>query len=496
MVDLHLSDGKLVEPERRLNVAAEYDVIVVGGGIAGFGAGVASARKGCRTLIVESLTALGGLTTLGLVNIPLDYVSGIGEEMFDRLKAVDGLRHRNSDPEKHKLVLDHMVDEAGCDLLLATTVVDTIVQDGAVRGVVVQSKSGRQAILADRVIDCSGDADAAAFAGCRFSVGRPEDGITQGCSLEFRLGGVEWDAYQESDLKAEDPKWIDLIRDALASGDLPEEVDNHLNWMTHVPGRPEHCGMDEVSICFSHSRNCHPLDNRDLTRMYREGREQADMLWKFIRRCVPGFQNSWLIDTGTLLGVRDSRRVLGEYVIDGWDLARHATFDDVITISSHGYDVHGPDHVGNVKWIAHEIDGETRYVIFNRGGYGSSYLPPGSKEALCDWKGRTGDDMEFPEHPCYDIPYRSLVPVDVDDLLVAGRCLSADFMAQSGCRLIMACLTMGQAAGTAAALSLERDIPPREVERVELQKTLIDDGVNIGQKNRAIPGVTDEPEND
>ncbi len=491
MIELNMEGKHVVEPERRLEVDGEYDVVVVGGGIAGFGAGVASARKGCHTLIIESLTALGGLTTLGLVNIPLDFVSGIGEEMFDRLKAVDGLWHRNSDPEKHKLVLDRMVEEAGCNVLFATTVVDSIVQDGAIRGVVVESKAGRKAILADRVIDCSGDADAAASAGCRFSVGRPEDGITQACSLEFRLGGVDWDAYQESDLKAEDPKWIDLIEEALESGDLPEEVDNHLNWMTHVPGRPEHCGMDEVSICFGHSRNCHPLDNHDLTRMYREGREQAEMLWKFIRKCVPGFGSSWLIDTGALLGVRDSRRVLGEYVLQGWDLARHATFDDVVTISAHGYDVHGPDHVGNVKWIAHEIEGETRYVVFSRGGYGSSYLPPGGKEALCDWKGRTGEKMEFPDPPYYDIPYRSLVPVDVDNLLVAGRCLSADFMAQSGCRLIMACLTMGQAAGTATAMSLEGDVPQREVDRVELQKGLIADGVNIGQGNRAIPGVTD-----
>ncbi len=491
MIELNVQDGKLVRPEHRVDVEDRYDVVVVGGGVAGFGAGVAAARTGCRTLIIESLSALGGLATMGLVNIPLDFVCGIGEEMFEELKAVDGLWHRNSDPEKHKLVLDRMVEDAGCDVLLVTTVVDTIVRDGAVRGVVVHSKSGYAAVMAERVIDCSGDADAAAFAGCEFAVGRPADGLTQACSLEFRLGGVDWDAYQNSDLKAEDPKWIELIRRALRSGDLPEEVDNHLNWMTHVPGRPEHCGMDEVSICFSHSRNCRPLDNRDLTRMYGEGREQADMLWRFIRNCVPGFEDCWLIDTGALLGVRDSRRVLGEYVMKGWDLARHAAFDDVVTISAHGYDVHGPDHVGNIKWIEHEIDGRTRYVMGGPSGYGSSHLPPGGRDALCDHKGRTGDEVQFPERPFYDIPYRSLVPVGVENLLVAGRCLSADFMAQSGCRLIMACLNMGQAAGTAAALSLRRDVPPRRVDRVELQRQLLADGMNLGQRHRAIPGVTD-----
>jgi hypothetical protein len=307
---------------------------------------------------------------------------------------------------------------------------------------------------------------------------------------------VDWDAYNNSALKADDPRWIELIKRALRDGDLPYEIDNHLNWMTHVPGRPEHVGQDEVSICFAHSRHCHPLDNRDLTRMYFEGREQADILWKFIRKCVPGFDNSWLIDTGSLLGVRDSRRVVGEYVLTGMDLARCQRFDDVICISGHSYDVHNPDGPGNIKWIEGEIDGETRYIICNMGGFGSSYFPPGGPDVLCDIQGRMGDDVAFPMPVYYDVPYRSLVPAKVDNLCVAGRCLSADFPAQSGCRLIMACLTMGQAAGTASALSLEQDVVPRKLDRVLLQQTLLSDGVNIGQKFRVIPGVTSEVQAD
>jgi hypothetical protein len=249
--------------------------------------------------------------------------------------------------------------------------------------------------------------------------------------------------------------------------------------------------MDEVSICFAHSRNCRALDNRDLTRMYREGREQADMLWKFIRKCVPGFSKCWLIDTAPLLGVRESRRVVGEHVISGWDIANHSNFDDVIAISSHGYDVHNPDGPGNIKWIEHELNGETRYVIFARHGLNATVLPPGGKAALCDKEGRTGDDMDFPRVPYYDIPYRCLLPETVDGLLVAGRCLSADFMAQSGTRLILACLNMGEAAGTATALSLRHGIQPRRVDRVELQRELIGDGMNLGQDMRVIPGIED-----
>ncbi len=494
MLEYREQDGGLLEPQRTLPVESEYDIIVAGGGIAGVGAAIAAARHGCKTLVIEQTSALGGLATLGLVNIPLDYLSGVGEEMFRELKAVDGLWHRNSDPEKHKLVLDRMVQASGADILFVTSVVDAIVRNNAICGLVVESKSGRQAILGKRVIDCSGDADAAAFAGCEFSVGRESDGLTQGCSLEFRLGGVDWDAYQKSDRKKDDPRWEQLIEKALASGDLPYAIDNHLNWMTHVPGRPEHCHRDEVSICFAHSRHCKPLENRDLTRMYLEGREQCDTLWAFIKQHVPGFEDCWLVDTAPLLGVRDSRRVLGEYVLTGYDVANRAKFDDVIAITWRGFDVHNPTGPGNQKWFETKIDGETRYVCAGLDGFASSSFPPGGPDALCDVCGRSGKDMQNGRQEShYDVPYRSLVPQKVENLLVAGRCLSADFPGQSATRLVMCCNAMGEAAGHATALSLEHGIPPRRVDRVELQRTLLERNCNLGQDTRAIPGVTEEP---
>lgn len=490
MLEYKVEGGSLVQPAQLLPVDEEYDVVVAGGGMAGVGAAIAAARAGCRTLLVEQACALGGMATLGLVNIPLDFVSGIGTAMFKELRESQGLWHRNTDPEKHKLALDRMAKNAGVAVLLASQVVDTVVRAGSVCGLVLQCKQGRRAVFAKRVIDCSGDADAAFYAGCDIMQGRPSDGKMQACSLEFRLGGVNWDAYLESKLKAEDPKWIALIKEKAEQGWAKvAEIENHLNWMTHVPGRAEHCGMDEVSICFAHSRNCNPLDSADLTRMFIEGREQADLLWRFIRENAPGFEQCWLIDTGTLLGVRESRRVIGEYVLTGADIARWTHFDDVICVSGHGYDIHNPDKPGNIKWIEMEIDGRKRYVICNMGGLGTSWHPPGGKDALCDANGRSGDAMQFPSPAYYDIPYRCLVPARVDNLLVAGRCLSADFAAQSGCRLIMACLAMGEAAGTAAAISLLHDTIPRRVDRVELQGMLVQNGVNLGQQFRKIPGL-------
>lgn len=156
MIEYRRCEKGIVEPPRTLPVDGQYDVIVAGGGMAGVGAAIAAARAGCKTLLIEQGSALGGLTTPGLVNIPLDFVAGIGAEMFRRLTDVGGLWHRNSDPEKHKLVLDRMVREAGCDLPLVASVVEAIVEGGEIRGVLTESKAGRRAILGNRVIDCTG----------------------------------------------------------------------------------------------------------------------------------------------------------------------------------------------------------------------------------------------------------------------------------------------------------------------------------------------------
>ncbi|OGV49709.1 MAG: FAD-dependent oxidoreductase [Lentisphaerae bacterium GWF2_44_16] len=488
MINAEKKGNCISEPQKELKVVGEYDVIVVGGGMAGFGAAVAAARRKCKTLLIEKETALGGLATIGLVNIPLDFISGIGRDMMTRLREINAEWHRNSDPEKHKLILDRMVLEAGADLLLDAYVVESIMSNGKITGLVIESKSGRQAVFGKRIIDCSGDADAAYFAGCDCMTGRKEDGKHQACSLEFRLGGVDWDTYLNSDIKKNDPRWEKAIQKALSTGELKYEVDNHLNWMTHVPGRPEHCNMDEVSICFAHSRNCKPLDCRDLTRMYLEGREQADMLWRFIKSYVGGFEKSWLIDTASLLGVRESRRVVGEYIVTAKDLCQWTHFDDVICISGHGYDLHNPDGPGNIKWAKIEHEGKEIYAICHT-GYGSSWMPPGGRDALVDGFGRKEGEMQFPNPAYYDIPYRSLVPQKIDNLLVAGRCLSADFMAQAGCRLVLACLNMGEAAGIAAAISLKQNITPRKVNRIDLQTEMLKCNCNIGQTFREIPGI-------
>ncbi len=487
------NNGKILAKEQELEIVGEYDVIVAGGGVAGCAAAMAVGKRGYKVLLIEATSALGGLVTMGLVNIPLDFISGLGREMIAELEAVNGYWHRNTDPEKHKLVLDRMIKKYNVEVLLVTQIVDAITDGDTVKGVVIQTKQGRRCLLAKRFIDATGDSDLAYYAGAETVSGRPEDGMSQACSLEFTLGGVDWNKYLASDVKKNDPRWVKTIREDLANGLLPYESDNHLNWITHIPGRPENCGMDEVSICFVHSRRCYPIDTKDLTRMYFEGREQSHMLAEYIKKRIPGFENSFLTATASLLGVRESRRIVGEYMLTARNLALSEKHDDVIAISNHGYDIHNFEDVGNIKWAPIEIDGEIQYVISSQAGFATTTPPPNGKPVV-NYKGQTSEYAEFEPGIYYDIPYRSLVPVRVENLLAAGRNLSSDVYAQSGARLIMACFTMGESAGMATCISLKNDIPPRQVDRVELQQELIANNVNIGQGFRKIPGVTDQTE--
>lgn len=487
MIDFN--NGKIMEKVKEIPFYGDYDVVVAGGGVAGFGAAVAVGKRGYRVLLIEATSALGGLATMGLVNIPLDFVSGIGREMMDELEAIEGHWHRNTNIEKHKLVLDRMVKKYNVEVLLVTSIVDTVMDGDFVKGVVIQTKTGRKYVSAKRFIDATGDSDLAYYAGAETESGRPEDGMSQACSLEFILGGVNWEAYQNSDIKKNDPRWTKTIKEDLASGLLPYESDNHLNWITHIPGRPQHCGMDEVSICFAHSRKCFPLDNADLTRMYFEGREQATMLAEYIKKRIPGFENSFLTTTASLLGVRESRRIVGEYRLTAEDVAFCRKHDDVIAISNHGYDIHNFEDTGNIKWAPIMLNGELQYVISNSGGFGTTTPPPNGKPVV-NAKGQTAEFAEFEANRMYDIPYRCLVPARVENLLAAGRNLSSDIYAQSGARLILCCLSMGEAAGVATCQSLEKDITPREINIKELQLELIKTGGNLGQAVREVAGIS------
>jgi hypothetical protein len=438
---------------REIPVVRETDVLVIGGGYAGFGAALCAARNGAKTILVERESALGGLATLGYVSLTFSYIEGAGYELFANLKEKGAVKGRFIDPEKTKLVLEEMLLADKVEILYNSAAADAIVEDNVIKGAIVQNRAGFQAILAKRVIDASGDGDISAWAGAQFECGSPDhDGCNQATSLVMRVGNIDTEAYTAA-LRDEKKGtgisnlWQDKVQEAVEKGDLPGDIDRRLNWAVIIPGRdPKH---QEMCLCFPHSRNCKNLDPFDLTRQILEQRRQADSTIKFCRKYIPGYESAWLIDTAPLLGVRDSRRIIGEYILTGEDLVSNRRFPDAVCRDMHALDAHHPTELGHIKHVKRKRPD---------GGVDKIYVTPGGFR---------------------DIPYRALVPLKIENLLTAGRNISTDFMGQSGTRLVLACLNMGQAAGTAAALSIKENVTPRKLNVKHLQSRLIETGFSL-----------------
>ncbi len=453
----HASDDT-VQWSRAVPVTKQVDVLVVGGGAAGVGAAVCAARRGMDTLLVEQQWALGGLVTLGLVDYVAGYPDGVGQELFDRLEAEQGVERRICDPEKCKRVMEEIVCEAGAKLLYGTCVVDSIVEAGAIRGVLVHNIGGTQAILAKTVVDCSGDAAVAAYAGAPFETGWDQmEGYNQAVSLDFKLGNVNLPRFKEA-IKSTHAFMQSVAHRAVEEGVLSHLVET--GYVGQFPGRdPEH---GEIYVCTAHRRHCRTTDPDDLTATALDQRQQIKEMVEFYRRYVPGFEDCWLIDSAPLLGVRDSRRIIGEYVLTGEDVACARKFSDAIARDTHGFDIHNPTDLPHIKHVHLDEACEAAFCVPNEatGGY-DAYVKPGQY---------------------YEIPYRCLLPLEVENLLVAGRCLSATFEAQSGARLILTCMTMGQAAGTAAALAVAQATTPREIASQELRAALVEQGIRLDEE--------------
>ncbi|NLF32617.1 MAG: FAD-dependent oxidoreductase [Planctomycetes bacterium] len=424
------------ELDRAIPVADEVDVLVCGGGPAGFCAALAAARAGARTLLVEQCNCMGGIATAGGHNHLCLYtdwgggrrvVGGIPFEMVRRVVAAGYGVYRGGqidfELEGLKLALEQMAAEANLKLLYHTLFSDAIVDGGRIAGAYIQNKSGRQAILAGRVIDCTGDADVAASAGAPWEMGRPGDGAVQPCTLMFTIGGVDWprvQAFRKGNYKLES-----VWAAAQAAGDMEPFQSQIMGWWW-TPTRP-----DQVGVNFTHMVGCDPTSARSITDATIEGRRQAFHMIPVFRKYIPGMENAYLISTAALLGTRESRRILGEHVLTDDEIIARTAWDDSIAYGSFFIDVHNCTGPG--------MDGET-------------YHPePGFK---------------------YQIPYRCLVPRGIDNLLVAGRCVSVSHRALGSLRVMPQCAAMGEAAGAAAALSLEAGTTPRAVDVATLQDRL------------------------
>lgn len=421
----------ILERERKTPVKFRADVVVAGGGPAGLGAALAAVRNGVKTILVERYGCLGGLATAGLVITlpPLPHVGtkgycGILQEIIDRLfelgaahqfrKGEDSAGLVIFDPEAFKLVADQMVENAGVKLLLDSLVVDTVVEDNTITGIIVENKSGRQAIMGRVVVDATGDGDVAAAAGVPYE--KSEKGQALPMTLIYVIGGVDNDRVRE--YQREDPE----LRKAAKKVGFTCHV-----WGLKRRGQrgPTFLHMDGIAkgqvVVWGGSVQADGTDVEDLTKAEIELGKRARTELDFLKKYIPGFENSYIATTAPYIGVRETRRIMGEYVLNEKDLEKKRVFPDA------------------VEW----------------------YVSPTKP------------------HDMHNIPYRCLVPKRIDNLLVAGRCYSATHGAQNRVRDIPACMAMGQAAGTAAALSVKRGVKPSQIDVRLLRKILVKQGAYV-----------------
>lgn len=444
---------------KAIPVAGEAEVIVVGGGPAGTAAAIASARNGAKTLLVEQYGFLGGMATAGLVgpfmtSYGIDgkdpIIEGIFRELVDRLIAIDaaidpagikgfsafggyhsyGHEHVTPfDPEALKYVSQEMVLEAGAQIRLHTFFVDALVEQNRITDLVVASKSGLQSLRAELVIDTTGDADVAARSGVPFEKGRQTDRLLQPVSLFFRVGNVDDQAVQAyMDTHPHDECFGDIVREAKRRGEFSHTKDRFTMFRLPRPGE-----------WWANVSRIHRIDATDveqLTQAEIEGHRQVLYLVDAMRRLLPGFENCTLIDTGSQIGVRETRRIVGEYVLTADDVFGARRFEDAVARVSFPIDIH-------------------------------------------DVKGGGGFFEGPREGPYYTIPYRSLVPKGIDNLLVAGRCISATHEAHGSLRVMPPCFATGQAAGTASALALETHARPIEIDTTLLRESLSQQGALV-----------------
>jgi len=440
--------------QKQIPVLGEFDVIVCGGGPAGLGAAIASARNGAKTLIVESSNCLGGTWTNRIMTqyiVDPGMNGGIYRELRDRMEKSGGLRFEtfvfslgdkptapeqttNFDPETAKYVTQQMVEESGAEILFHSFVESAFCEDKTIMGIIVAGKGGLGALKARVVIDATGDGDVAASAGAPFEKGRKKDGRMQGITLRSRIGGV-------NNLPDTDWKKINVILEQeRKSGvvNMPWYITRWLDAGAEGVHGERTFNLDMVT-------ELDATDRFQLTKAEIEGRKRVWEMLSFVKRHVPGWEKAYLIQTGSYLGVRETRRIIGEYVLTKDDVLTGKKFADGICRATHTIDLHDPE---NAEESAIDLE---KYVRTHS-------CPKG------DW---------------YEIPYRCLVPKGVDGLLVAGRCISSDREANGSLRMSGTCMNLGQAAGTAAAMAIKNNLKPSQINGAKLRELLTKSGMDL-----------------
>ncbi len=461
------------EEGRELPITYSADVIISGGGSAGFAAALASARNNAKTLLLEREYALGGIMTSGLMaKVALEpYMEGIPTEVIMRLgkekMAIPPcefpppcpatlMTEIPVDPEASKKVLEQMLIEANVRILFGTLVVGTVKEGNTIKGVIIENKNGRQIIEGGIFIDATGDGDLSVYSGAEYRIGNEEDGLCSAPTLMFRIGNVN----MKQLLSHLEKHPGDLQRNnvSLSPTEIWESVFGNPPKYAHIGGFNETIqkafqtqkftewerqvltvrngilimnlpNPNQVLVNTTRILGVNAIDAQVISDSMIEGRKQCWFIYEFLKRYIPGFENSFLMDTGSILGIRETRRIVGDYIHTVDDFRIRRKFDDAILKNTDSVEYHNPRGKG---------------TAFER-------YKPGEYE---------------------EISYKSILVKGLTNLMVIGRCFSADQLALSCNRSIGFCFSMGQAAGTAAGLAIRNKIPIREISIRELQSLI------------------------
>lgn len=431
----------ITEAARKTPIRRTVDVLVVGGGAAGLAAATSAARLGADVLLVEKNGYLGGtlsMVTLGSIcglytvteSDIIPVVKGFASELIARMERVGGVKGPMRwlqtasllyDPATIKLVADEIVTEAGVHVAFHNLAVAAVTDGRRLKGVIFEGRDGRWACMATTVIDCTGNADIAALAGAPFE---HDPAVIQAPTTMFRFGGV--DTARATAMTRDDLR--NHLEKAVASGwPLPRTAGGMFSFREGAM----HLNITRV---LHEGRSPDPLDTDEVSAAEIEGRRQLKIYLEAFRRFVPGYENAFIADIGAEIGVRESRRIKGDYWLTLDDVLNEARFDDSIACSAWPVEEHGAGRA--TRWV---------------------FLKPGT---------------------FYELPFRMLLPVGLDGLLVAGRCASASHEAHASMRIAAVCMALGEAAGVAAAQAGTEDL--RKLDIATLRHQLEQQGAMVG----------------
>lgn len=442
-----------MEINMKIIAVHEYDVAVIGGGTAGAPCAIAAAEGGLKTVIVERMSCLGGSQVNSLVCPSMaHHIQGETDGPFPpMLKRVAKRLNADTpgtangpriafDPLKMASIYEDMADAAGVDIMYESALAYANTENGRITSVVAATKKGLMEIKAKIFVDCTGDALLSEFAGATVFKG-DEHGVNQRTSLRCEVSGIDFAAFgrylkeggQKYDCDAENiycaigtcPVFDDFLTKEAESGELTKQDVSYLQ-MFMIPGRkgalafncPEMGDYDDF------------LDPFEASRVYIEGRRSIRRLYAALKKHIPGFEDAYVSAVAPVLGIRESKRVDAVYTLTAEDVISKKMFDDAIVRCNYPIDVHG------------------KTLNFN--------------------KVKTSETARY-----YEIPYRSLLSKDVENLMVAGRCAGFDFTAQSSVRIQMCCVAMGEACGRAAVMSVKGNVPVRDIDGAALKAAMI-----------------------